>query len=428
MLPPAQEAQPPAEQPVASSAPSEGSNAGEADVAELQRRLADERQSSAALMGAPAAGPCPAGHSPCLRHCQLLAPLALSRAGHVKVHAYGACQAPQLKSKPGGGVRPRAGKLQRMEQERRGFVDELSELRPRLEAADARQAALEEELARTQGQAAAAAASSEQRLQVGAWPALDVLLSHDSGHCSLCGPGPRRSPLTRQSRMGWHPRRVRRAAQELRQRIQGSQANQTQVMQRAADIVSGAEDRAGAAERRADKAEARAAKAETDCREALAEAKRAAADVKVRLLCSASEQLLCQTRDGAGLAGCAAGHAPDPAELQAKEKERAAAAQKASNAEAALADAARSASAKVPGHSTASVGNAQLLLSIGQHVCPWHPAAAPDSYAQTGRQLRAALRAAEGRSVGRRLRRARSRSCIGSCRMLRAAGAARWAP
>ena len=39
-----------------------------------------------------------------------------------------------------------AGKLQRMEQEQRSFVDDLSELRPRLDASEARATALEDEL------------------------------------------------------------------------------------------------------------------------------------------------------------------------------------------------------------------------------------------------------------------------------------------
>ena len=58
-----------------------------------------------------------------------------------------------------------AGKLQRMEQERRSFIDELSELKPRLEASEARVEALQEELKRSHTQAAAAAASADQRIQ-----------------------------------------------------------------------------------------------------------------------------------------------------------------------------------------------------------------------------------------------------------------------
>ena len=58
-----------------------------------------------------------------------------------------------------------AGKLQRMEQERRSFIDELSELKPRLEASEVRVEALQEELKRSHTQAAAAAASADQRIQ-----------------------------------------------------------------------------------------------------------------------------------------------------------------------------------------------------------------------------------------------------------------------
>ena len=69
--------------------------------------------------------------------------------------------------------------------------------------------------------------------------------------------------------------------QDLRHKFQGSQANQAQIMQRAADLVSGAEERSGAAERRADKAEARASKAEADAGHAQAEVKRLGTELKV---------------------------------------------------------------------------------------------------------------------------------------------------
>ena len=45
-------------------------------------------------------------------------------------------------------------------------MDELSELRPQFEASEARVAALQDELKRSHSQAAAAAASADQRIQV----------------------------------------------------------------------------------------------------------------------------------------------------------------------------------------------------------------------------------------------------------------------
>ena len=172
-------------------------------VEDLQRQLQEERHNMAALLGAPLSpvcaywvrirlAPCALvvvadSHADCARHSavkveQFLwagsmaqtprssplwklqpAPTA-SAARQARSHCL------QCSRRPAGSLFHasvmHAGKLQRMEQERRSFVDEVSELRPRLEESEARVLALQEELKRCQSQAAAAAASADQRIQV----------------------------------------------------------------------------------------------------------------------------------------------------------------------------------------------------------------------------------------------------------------------
>ena len=71
--------------------------------------------------------------------------------------------------------------------------------------------------------------------------------------------------------------------QELRQKVEESKSQHTEMLKRAQDICIEADDRANMMEKRADKAEARAGKAEAELVDLRSDLKKASNDLKVHL-------------------------------------------------------------------------------------------------------------------------------------------------
>ena len=85
--------------------------------------------------------------------------------------------------------------------------------------------------------------------------------------------------------------------QEMRGKLETSQAQHAEMLRRAQDICIEAEDKADSMEKRADKAEHRAAKAEADLSEAKSDVKRLSNDLKVASS-PCFEDIVCKHQEG----------------------------------------------------------------------------------------------------------------------------------
>lgn len=81
----------------------------------------------------------------------------------------------------------------------------------------------------------------------------------------------------------------------MRQKVEESKSQHTEMLKRAQDICIEADDRAGAMEKRSEKAEARASKAEAELVDLRSDAKKASNDLKASIQsCLFSEAILCK--------------------------------------------------------------------------------------------------------------------------------------